>query len=154
MATDSTKGADPRLVAPIACGFLVVLALHQYNEYYGEMVALSTLRLVTLWIGVIMSWIASFLSGRKCESLWEKVMIGVGQCIVLGFIVCDMLYLSTNNAMYDTILLVASCVVCVLEVVASVILLVKMYKDKNTNVLYRHRVLLAHFPLIIVSAIV
>lgn len=149
-----TKQAAPHLAAPIACGFLVVLALHQYNEYYGEMVALSTLRLVVLWIGVIMSWIASFLSGRKCESLWEKVMIGIGQCIVLGFIVCDMLYLSTNKAIYDTILLVASCVVCVLIVVASVMLSVKMYKDKNTDVLYRHRVLLAHFPLIIVSAIV
>ncbi len=149
-----TKQAAPHLAAPIACGFLVVLALHQYNEYYSEMPELGTLRLVTLWIGVIMSWIASFLSGRKCGCLWEKVMIGVGQCIVLGFIVCDMLYLSTNKAIYDTILLVASCVVCVLEVLTSVILLIKMYKDKNIDVLYRHRVLLAHFPLAIVSAIV
>lgn len=95
---DSTKGAYSRLVAPIACDFLVVLALHQYNEYYSEMPELNTLRLVTLWIGVIMSWIAYFLMGRKCECLWEKVI--------------------------------------------------------NTDVLYRHRVLLAHFPLIIVSAIV
>ena len=154
MATDSTKNADPRLAAPIACGFLVVLALHQYNEYYSEMPELGTLRLVTLWIGVIMSWIASFLSGRKCECLWEKVLIGVGQCIVLGFIVCDMLYLSTNKEIYDTILLVASCIVCVLIVVASVMLSVKMYKDKNTNVLYRHRVLLAHFPLVLVQYVI
>ena len=154
MATDSTKNANSHLAAPIACGFLVVLALHQYNEYYSEMPELSTLRLVVLWIGVIMSWIASFLSGRKCESLWEKVMIGIGQCIVLGFIVCDMLYLSTNNAMYDTILLVASCVVCVLIVVASVMLSVKMYKDKNSDVLYRHRVLLAHFPLVLVQYVI
>ena len=154
MVTNSTKGAAPRLVAPIACGFLVVLALHQYNEYYSEMPELSTLRLVTLWIGVIMSWIASFLSGRKCECLWEKVMIGVGQCVVLGFIVCDMLYLSTNNAIYHTILLVASCIVCVLIVVAGVILLVKISKDKNTDVLYRHRVLLAHFPLVLVQYVI
>ncbi len=154
MATDSTKGADSRLVAPIACGFLVVLALYQYNEYYCEMPELNTLRLITLWIGVIMSWIASFLTGHKCECLWEKVMICVGQCIVLGFIVCDMLYLSTNKVIYDTILLVASCAVCVMIVVASVILLVKIYKDKNTDVLYRHRVLLAHFPLVLVQCVI
>ncbi len=154
MNTNTVHKNSSRIFAPLICGFLILFVLERYNGCYIETLEYRILWFVVLCASVLLSWISSFLLGRKCTSLWEKILICVGQCAVFGCILCNVLYLFTSASIYHTILLVICCVVSILYVFASVALLIKMSKDKNTDVLYRHKVLLAHFPLFFVPFVV